>query len=186
MNYCIFVATPLTTFLTYPTFYTLVQRYSNTTTLLLLLLAGFVLYQFWQNKTLISAQNTIKEQLDAANLAQQHLRDQVALLKDSDTQAIALTDGGAHSKAVTYLYYNKTRQEAAIDIGGVPAPPPDKVNWLWALQEGKFVPIAPLANTAVGSWQKLPFLDNVEKFMIAVGNEKNTSTIPELVIFTSN
>lgn len=162
------------------------QRYSNTTTLLLLLLAGFIIYQIWQIKILTTQQNTLKEELVAANTAQQHLRDQITLLKDSDTQAISLTDGGEYSKAVTYLYYNKTRQEAAIDIGGIPAPPPDKVNWLWVLQQGKFVPVAPLANTAVGSWQKLPFLPNVDKFMIAVGNEKNTSTIPELVIFTSN
>ena len=157
------------------------QKYSLP--LLIVLLTAFSGFKSWQISSLKTQIEQAQTQLDGCSNDQQLLRSQINTIKDNDTQKIVLSDGSA--KVNTCVYYNPTRQEIALDLGGIPAPPAGKTHWIWGEQAGKYVLLGKVALSAVGSWQSIPYQAHLTRFFIAVGGETNQLDFPEIVILQS-
>lgn len=113
--------------------------------------------------------------------AQTSLRQQIALLSDSDTKVVKLSDGVP--KVVTKMYHNLVRQETALDISGIQSPPEGQFLQAWAIVKDGPVSLGMVTTTAVGSWQILPFRADAEGFIISqeLMKEGNTRPIIELM-----
>ena len=96
---------------------------------------------------------------------QQALRDQLTLIKDSDTKVVHLSDGVP--KVVARVYHNIVREETALDIGSIPPPPPGQYLQFWADIDGKPVSLGMFPLTAPGSWVKMPFFANATGFRVS-------------------
>ncbi len=147
---------------------------------------GILLFRFELEKKNGPALNAValQQQVRAADEENHFLREQVKLLRDSDTRRIALTDGS--NKANAFLYYNSLLKKIALDISTIPAPPAGKQFWLWGKRGTTYEIIGPIPQQAISSWHPLTFLPNLDSFMVAEGtNEVPTSSIPNIVVLTS-
>jgi Anti-sigma-K factor rskA len=152
----------------------------NATNILILLLTGFSLYKTYTLRQINNENAALVTKNEALVAAQQHLRDQIAMLKDSDTQRVILSDGSA--KVNTYLYYNPLREEIALDLGGIAVPPEGKYLQLWGLEKNKKVRLGMIQSSAVGSWQTLPYKPALDSFMVSLDVAKEGDTFPTIVL----
>ena len=127
------------------------------------------------------AMEVYQQENKALLAAQTSLRQQIALLRDSDTKIVNLSDGVP--KVVTKVYHNLIRQETALDISGIPTPPEGQYIQAWATVKGQPVSLGMVALSAVGSWQVLPFHADADGFIISqeLMKEGNTRPIIELM-----
>ncbi len=152
----------------------------NATNILILLLTGFSLYKTYTLRQISKANDLLATKNEQLIAAQQHLRDQIAMLKDSDTQWVSLSDGSA--KVNTYLYYNAVREEIALDLGGIAAPPEGKYLQLWGLEKNKKARLGMVQTSAVGSWQKMAYQPALDSFMVSLDVAKEGDTFPTIVL----
>lgn len=152
----------------------------NATNILILLLTGFSLYKTYTLRQISKENDLLVTKNEELVAAQQHLRDQIAMLKDSDTQRVTLSDGSA--KVNTYLYYNPLREEIALDLGGIAVPPEGKYLQLWGLEKNKKVRLGMIQSSAVGSWQKVAYKPALDSFMVSLDVAKEGDTFPTIVL----
>ncbi len=152
----------------------------NATIILILLLTGFSLYKTYTLRQISKENDSLVTKNEQLVAAQQHLRDQIAMLKDSDTKRVNLSDGSA--KVNTYLYYNPLREEIALDLGGIAVPPEGKYLQLWGLEKNKKVRLGMIQTTAAGSWQTIPYKPALDSFMISLDVAKEGDTFPTIVL----
>ena len=152
----------------------------NATNILILLLTGFSLYKTYTLRQISKENGVLITKNEELLAAQQHLRDQIAMLKDSDTKRVMLSDGAA--KVNTYLYYNPLREEIALDLGGIAVPPEGKYLQLWGLEKNKKVRLGMIQSSAVGSWQTLPYKPALDSFMVSLDAAKEGDTFPTIVL----
>jgi hypothetical protein len=153
----------------------------NATIILIFLLTGFSLYKTYTLRQISKENDMLVTKNEELIAAQQHLRNQIAMLKDSDTHRVMLSDGSA--KVNTYLYYNPLREEIALDIGGIAVPPEGKYLQLWGMEKNKKVRLGMVQTSAVGSWQMLPYKPALDSFMISLDMKKEGDTMPRIVLF---
>lgn len=143
-------------------------------------LAGSVYFRY-RADTAVDLMEKYKAENTSLLEAQSSLRKQIALLKDSDTRVVSLSDGVP--KVVTKIYHNTTRQETALDISGIQTPPEGQYIQAWAIVKGQPVSLGMVSLTATGSWLPLPYQADAEGFIISqeLMKEGNTRPIIELM-----
>lgn len=143
-------------------------------------LAGSVYYRY-KADTATAAMEKYKAENAALLAAQTSLRNQISLLKDSDTKVVNLSDGVP--KVVTKMYHNTVRQETVLDISGIQTPPEGQYIQAWAIVKGQPVSLGMVSLTATGSWFPLPYQADAEGFIISqeLMKEGNTRPIIELM-----
>ena len=166
---------------------------SNKTWLFLTVAAAFALLSavlYWQ----LNQQAAQLDQLKVENQAMQAQIDDcttrrkltepmAALLRDTDTRSVALTDGKVHHITV---FHNKVRQECALDVSGIPVPPAGKYFQAWAIVNGNPVDLGMVQMNAVAGWQPLKYLEGAEAYAISQENDPKGSSRPTVVIAIGN
>jgi len=138
-------------------------------------LAGSVYFRY-RADTAVAALEKYKTENAALLEAQTALRQQISLLKDSDTKVVNLSDGVP--KVVTKVYHNTVRQETVLDIGGIQSPPEGQFIQAWAIVKGQPVSLGMVSLTATGSWFPLPYQADAEGFIISQETMKEGNTRP--------
>lgn len=152
--------------------------------------AGSVLaYQLYRQQSEKAALETRSSELqaqidDCARRTQQldKLQQAVVLLRDRDTRAVPLDNG----KGTAYAYYNPVRREVALDLGGLPAPPPGKHFQFWAIIDGKPVSMGMVDLQSPDGWQSLPYFDNSAALAISQETSPAGNPTPTEVIMVGN
>ena len=111
---------------------------------------------------------------------EQGLRWQITLLKDQDTELVGLTDGA--DKVVTRVYHNSFRNETALDLGGIPAPPAGQYLQIWAEKGKERQRLGMIPQTAIGSWHPVPYQEGVTAFFISQDQSPQGDTFPSIVL----
>ncbi|MBK9336517.1 MAG: anti-sigma factor [Lewinellaceae bacterium] len=123
---------------------------------------------------------------DCDTRAQQQagMQDVIALLRDSDTRAIRLSDAaaGADAKVTATVWHNPARAETMLDINSLPAPESGKYFQFWAIVAGKPVSMGMVNLRGADAFQALPFIQNAEAFAISAENKPSGSPMPTLVV----
>ena len=104
------------------------------------------------------------------------------LLRDRDTRVVPLDNG----KGTAYAYYNSIRREAALDLGGLPAPDSGKHFQFWAIVDGKPVSMGMVDLQSSGGWQTLPYLDKAAALAVSEEDSPNGNPTPTRVVMVGN
>lgn len=121
----------------------------------------------------------LQAQLDDCNNRRKLTEPMAALLRDTDTRSVALTDGKLHHITV---FHNKVRQECALDVSGIPVPPTGKYFQAWAIVDGQTIDLGMVQMNAVAGWQPLKYLEGVQSYAISQENDPKGSPRPTVVI----
>ena len=172
---------------------TLQPAKSNKTWLFLAFAAAFALLSaalYWQLQQQAAQLDQLKVenqalqiQIDDCNNRRKLTEPMAALLRDTDTRSVALTDGKLHHITV---FHNKVRQECALDVSGIPVPPTGKYFQAWAIVNGTPVDLGMVQMNAVAGWQPLKYLEGAEAYAISHENDPKGSPRPTIVIAIGN
>lgn len=107
---------------------------------------GFQYNQLKQSDQIIDTLGTEKVSLQETiidlELKKNEAETILAILRDSNNQAVILDGQAIAPNAYAKAYYNKLTKEVYIDIAGLPEPPKGKVYQVWAL---KLTPLTPMS-----------------------------------------
>lgn len=131
---------------------------------------GFFFYQ----KNMLQAENQLLKQtnaelqtkVDACDKRRERADMMEALLRDTDTRAIKLTDGKAYHITI---FHNELRKECALDVTGIPITSDGKFPECWAVVEGgERISLGMVDLNAPAGWQPLPFKEHVKTYIISL------------------
>jgi len=83
----------------------------------------------------------------------------LAIVRDNNNQAVALSGQAVSPESYAKAYYNKVTKEVYVDVAGLPTPPKGKVYQVWALK------LTPLTPTSIGVLDNFT-ADNTKVFKV--------------------
>lgn len=113
---------------------------------------------------------------------QDQLKQQVAMLRDPDTRMIRLADNPEDPKVSAYVYFNPVRQETALDLNSLPAPPGGHYFQFWAIVDGKAESMGMVQSVDKGTWQVFSYRRDVQAFAISAEDNPKGHDQPTMVV----
>ena len=110
------------------------------------------------------------------------LRQVVALLNDSDTRSVRLSDDPENPHLTGSVWHNPGRCAIAIDINSLPVPPAGKYYQFWAIVDGKPVDMRMIRYQAAGGWQLLPCKGQATAYAISEEDKPEGNATPSKVV----
>lgn len=147
-------------------------------------------YLFWQNNLqtselakLRTENQDLQKQVKECADRREQTNNMMALLRDTDTHAIKLTDGKALHITV---FNNDLRKECALDVTGLPLPFNNMYFQFWAIVDGKPVSRGMIDLNAIAGWQPFPYLEGTQAYAISQEKSPQGNPFPTFVIASGN
>ncbi len=154
--------------------------------LLFIALLGYQWYQSEQRNNEKTAQIAVMQthinDCDTQAKTLENMRQAVAMLRDPDTRAVKM----ANDKEYAFMYHNPVRQEAGMDVSGLPVPPSGQYFQAWAIVDGKPMSLGMVDLQSSGGWQTMPFPKNATAFAISSENNPKGNPAPTVVVMIGN
>ena len=122
-----------------------------------------------QTENLQLQYDTLKEDCDKKQIAQENINKQIAFLKDTNTQTVRMKGTPLSPISEGVVFWNKNEQVAYLDIASLPKPAPNKQYQLWAIVDGKPVDMGVFDLPAShGDLQAVPFIEKPQAFAVTL------------------
>ena len=109
---------------------------------------GLQLSKLNETNTIVDKLNTEKSVMQKSivtlELQKKESETILAVLRDNNTQAVALAGQAVSPTSFAKAYYNKNTNQVYVDVAGLPTPPKGMVYQVWALK------LSPLTPTSIG------------------------------------
>ena len=110
------------------------------------------------------------------------LQQVVALLNDTTSRFIRLTDDPENPKATASVWHNPAKCEVAIDINSLPVPPAGKYYQFWSIVDGKPVSMEMVEYQASGGWQWMKCKGTAQAYAISEEDKPEGNPAPTVVV----
>lgn len=147
-------------------------------------------YLFWQNNqqsgelTRLRADNAnLQTQVKECADRREQTNQMMALLRDTDTHPVKLTDGKALHITV---FNNDLRKECALDVTGLPLPQQGLYFQFWAIVDGKPVSRGMIDLNAIAGWQPFPYIEGTQAYAVSQEKSPQGNPYPTFVVASGN
>ena len=120
---------------------------------------------------------------DTRMQAQAKMQQQIALLRDSNTYVITMTDiVNSGSKMHFTIWHNIQLNKTVLDLSNLPAPGQGRYFQVFAIVDGAPRSLGMINTGGTESWQELPFIQNADAFAISVEGNPSGNPLPTVVV----
>lgn len=135
-------------------------------------------------KALEKQKSELQQQVDDCAKRRTRTDPMAALLRDTDTRPVTLTDGKAYHITV---FNNEVRKECALDVTGVPTPDQGGYLQCWALMaDGTPIDLGMVQMDAPAGWQPLKYVEKAIGYAISVEKNPQGNPRPTQVLASGN